>query len=54
MISNLIRGGGIILENGDILFRGGYSIEVGQGQGGKKGSKNRGKVVTSFMDGPLF
>ena len=45
------RGGGANLGKGDVLFRGGHSIEDGRGHGG--GSKNKEKVATSFMDGPL-
>ena len=39
MISNFIRGGGIILENGDVLFRGVTQLRLVKDKGGRRGQK---------------
>jgi hypothetical protein len=39
-------------RNHDVQFEN-NSFDFCQGMWGREGSKNRGKVVTSFMDGPL-
>lgn len=50
--SNFI-GKGCNLGNSDVLIRGNFWIEDIRGHRGGRGQKNREKVVTSYMDGPV-